>query len=136
MTKAMRSGGRTQVRFARFLVVGGTSFLVQIGTLKELLLLSFNTNVAFSVSFLCSTATHYTLNRVWALPSARADHLRQFKEYVGTALLSYGINFGIFHLCVDVLSLSRLWAAIIAIPPSTLVVFLLLNYRVFRASAP
>jgi hypothetical protein len=29
-----------------------------------------------------------------------------------------------------------MWSAVVALPPSTLVVFLLLNYRVFRRGRP
>jgi putative flippase GtrA len=43
------------------------------------------------------------------------------------------INFALFRLCVDGFGLGRILATAIAVPPSTVVVFLLLNYRVFRA---
>jgi putative flippase GtrA len=48
-------------------------------------------------------------------------------------VLSYGINLGAFKVCTDALGLGVMWAAFWAIPPSTVVVFLILNYRVFRA---
>lgn len=119
-------------RLLRFVVVGGTSYVVQWLTMKVLAGV-LPTNWAFTVSFLCSTATHYTLNRFWALPSGRNDSWRQFGEYAATAVLSYAINFGLFRLCIDAFGLGKLWATAIAVPPSTLVVFLLLNFRVFRS---
>ncbi len=122
------------MRFARFLVVGATAYGVQVLTIK-LFLLALGTNTAFALSFLCSTATHYTLNRFWALPSGRLDSARQFAEYLATAALSFAINFALFHLCIDVLGIGRIAATALAVPPSTIVVFLLLNYRVFRAKA-
>ncbi len=131
MLKAKLTDRPTQVRFVRFLVVGGTAYVVQIATIKAFLYV-LGTNLAFTGSFICSTATHYTLNRLWALPSTRVDVGRQFREYLGVAALSYLINFGLFHLCVDVFGLGRIWSTALALPPSTLVVFLLLNYRVFR----
>jgi putative flippase GtrA len=105
---------------------------VQVVTMK-LFLLAFGTDAAFTLSFLCGTSTHYSLNRFWALPSLRTDAWRQAREYLGTAALSFVINYGLFHLCVDGFGLGKIWSMAIAVPPSTLVVFLLLNYRVFRA---
>jgi putative flippase GtrA len=119
-------------RLARFLIVGGTAYVVQWTTMK-LFAPWFPENIAFTLSFLCSSATHYTLNRFWALPSARNDSWRQLGEYLATVALSWVINIAMFRICRDALGLGKLWATAIAVPPSTVVVFLLLNFRVFRA---
>jgi putative flippase GtrA len=132
MTKAKLPDRETQVRFVRFLVVGGTSALVQF-TVLALVRGRISDTLAFSVSWIFSTAAHYALNRFWALPSTRHDAGRQFGEYLGTVALSYLITLGAFKLLHDGLGLNVIWASFWAIPPSTLVVFLLLNYRVFRA---
>ena len=134
MLKAKLSDRETQVRFARFVTVGGTAYVVQVLTMK-LFLLRLGTDAAFALSFVCSTSTHYSLNRFWALPSARTDTWRQAREYLFAAALSFAINYGLFHLCLDGLHLGKILSTAIAVPPSTLVVFLLLNYRVFRARA-
>ena len=134
MFKAKLSDRQTQVRFARFLVVGATAYGVQLATMK-LFLFWLGTNAAFILSFLCSTTTHYALNRFWALPSGRADRWRQLRDYAVAVSISFAINFSVFHLCLDALGLSKLWSAALAVPPSTVVVFLLLNYRVFKARA-
>lgn len=126
------SDRETQIRAARFLTVGGTAFCVQVGTMK-LFSLRLGTDAAFTLAFLCSTTTHYLLNRFWALRSARSDTWRQLREYLGTVAISWVINIGVFHLCLDVIGLEKIWATAAAVPPSTVVVFLLLNYRVFRA---
>lgn len=131
MSKAKLSDRQTQVRFARFLTVGATAYGVQVLAIK-LFLLWVGTNLAFTLSFLCSTVTHYSLNRFWALPSARQDTWRQLREYLGAVVISFVINFSLFHLCLDVFGLGKIWSTAVAVPPSTVVVFLLLNYRVFR----
>lgn len=131
MIKPILPSRETQVRFLRFLVVGGTAAVVQLSTLA-LFKLVLGPNVAFTLSFILATATHYSLNRFWALPSARRDTVQQLGEYLTTAGLSYLINLGLFRLCLSVIGLSVMWSAFVAVPPSTLVVFLLLNYRVFR----
>ncbi len=132
MLKMLLSSQENRWRGARFLVVGGTAYGVQVAMMK-LFLFWFGTNTAFTLSFMCSTSTHYALNRFWALPSLRTDAWRQAREYLGTAVLSWAINFALFRLCLDGFGLGKIWAIAIAVPPSTVVVFLLLNYRVFRA---
>ena len=121
----------TQARTLRFLAVGGGSAGVQFLVLA-LLRDRWPATLAFSVSWVVSTTTHYLANRYWALPSGRRDAGRQLGEYLFTVALSYGVNLGAFLLCQRVLGLGVMWATFWAIPPSTVVVFLLLNYRVFR----
>lgn len=131
MIKSIVPDRETQVRFLRFLGVGGLAAMVQLSSLA-LFKQGLNPNLAFTLSFVLSTATHYSLNRFWALPSERHDAVRQLGEYLATAALSYLINLSLFRLCLSVIGLSVMWSAAAALPPSTLVVFLLLNYRVFR----
>lgn len=124
----------TQRRLFRFLAVGGGSALVQVAVIALLKRWTSET-VAFSISWVVSTATHYAANRFWALPSGRSDSGKQLGEYLLTVAISYAINLGAFKLCRDGLGLSVEWSTLVAIPPSTVVVFLMLNYRVFRARA-
>ncbi|PTX92598.1 GtrA family protein [Opitutus sp. ER46] len=132
MTAIASAGGSNVSRFIRFLVVGGTAYVVQWVTTK-VFTWWMPTNLAFTAGFICSTSTHYTLNRFWALPSLRQDTWRQFREYLATAALSFVVNFALFRLCIDGFKLGPMWATAIAVPPSTVLVFLILNFRVFRA---
>ena len=130
MLESLLHDHETQVRLVRFLMVGGGSALVQVAVLKALKT-SMNETIAFSISWLVSTTTHYLANRFWALPSTRSDVARQFGEYLVAVALSYVINLAAFKLLRHKFGLSATWATLWAIPPSTIVVFLLLNYRVF-----
>ena len=122
-------------RLFRFLAVGGGTALVQLGVLWVLQPHLAET-LAFSFSWVVSTATHYLANRFWALPSARHDQGKQFGEYLLTIAVSFIINLVAFRFCRDALGLGLMWATLWAIPPSTVVVFLMLNYRVFRPKKP
>jgi putative flippase GtrA len=135
MFKRMLPSRETQVRFWRFIAVGGISAAVQLGSLA-VLKRWFTPTLAFTLSFMMSTATHYSLNRFWALPSERRDRARQLTEYLATAGLSYLVNISLFNLCLHIIGLGVMGSAVFAVPPSTLVVFLLLNYRVFRRRNP
>ena len=78
------SDRETRVRAARFLIVGGTSFAVQVAVMKVASdAMGLVANVAFTVSFVGSTLTHYLLNRFWALPSARADNMWERRRSAG-----------------------------------------------------
>lgn len=120
----------TQLRLARFLAVGAATALVQVAVLRALKPRMGET-LAFSISWVVSTTTHYLANRFWALPSGRGDAVQQFGEYLVAVGLSYLINLGMFKLLRNKLKLSATWATLWAIPPSTIVVFLILNFRVF-----
>lgn len=122
----------TRVRLLRFGIVGGGSALFQVAIIAVLKRFMAET-LAFSISWFLSMAAHYFANRYWALPSARPDSIRQLGEYLFAVALSYSINLGAFKLGREVFGLGVEWATLCAIPPSTIVVFLLLNYRVFRA---
>jgi putative flippase GtrA len=130
MLDSLLTDRETQLRLLRFLVVGGGSALVQVAVLRALKSRMGET-IAFSISWVVSTTTHYFANRFWALPSARSDTGRQFGEYLVAVALSYAINLAVFKLLRLRFGLSATWAALWAVPPSTIVVFLLLNFRVF-----
>ena len=130
MFESLLTDRETQWRLVRFLVVGAGSALVQVAVLRALRTRAGET-LAFSVSWVVSTLTHYFANRFWALPSGRHDTAQQLGEYLVAVALSYVINLGTFKLLRMQFKLSQTWATLWAIPPSTIVVFLFLNYRVF-----
>jgi putative flippase GtrA len=123
---------QTQLRALRFLAVGGGSLGVQLAVMW-VLKPRMDVTLAFAISWMISTTVHYFANRFWALPSTRHDAAKQFGEYLFTVALSCIINVAAFRLCLDVIGMNAMWATAWAVPPSTVVVFLLLNYRVFRA---
>ena len=130
MFDSLLTDRETQLRLLRFLVVGAGSALVQLVVLRAFKA-RFGETLAFSISWVMSTTTHYFANRFWALPSARHDTTRQLGEYLVAVALSYVINLAVFKLLRIRFKLSTSWATLWAIPPSTIVVFLILNYRVF-----
>ncbi len=129
MLKRLLLDRQTQVRFIKFFVVGGTGYTVNV--LSFTLIKGFlGPNWAFSAAFVISTTTHYSLNRFWALKSTRLDTGRQFLEYLGTVVISYLISLGSFSLFRTFLTLGL--AQALSIPPSTVVVFFILNFWVFK----
>jgi putative flippase GtrA len=132
MLKSLFATPESRGRVMRFLAVGGGSAAVQFAVLA-VIKGRMNDLLAFSISWALSTTTHYLANRFWALPSGRGDAGKQFGEYLFTIALSWVINTAAFQFCHATLGLGVMWSTFWAIPPSTVVVFLLLNFRVFRA---
>ncbi len=130
MFDSLLTDRETQLRLLRFLAVGGGTALVQLAVLRALKP-RLGETWAFTCSWIVSTATHYVANRFWALPSTRSDTAQQAGEYLVAVALSYVINLGVFKLLRIRFKFSTTWATLCAIPPSTIVVFLILNYRVF-----
>ncbi|MEY2881196.1 MAG: hypothetical protein RLZZ15_3576 [Verrucomicrobiota bacterium] len=130
MENFLGTDSETLWRAARFLTVGAATAGVQVGVLRALKGRLAET-LAFSISWVVSTCVHYFANRFWALPSARGDAGQQFGEYLFAVALSYLINLGMFKLLRGKMKLGQTWSTLLAIPPSTVVVFLILNYRVF-----
>jgi len=121
----------TQVRFFKSLTVGATAFLVQCSVLWVLKRLLAATT-AFNWAYACSVATHYSLNRFWALRSSRRDSGRQLLEYAGVVAIGWLIQSTVFKFCLHTVGLSIMWSNFFAVPPSTVAVVLLLNFRVFK----
>lgn len=130
MLESLLTDRETQLRALRFLAVGGGTAIVQVIVLR-ILRRWMGETLAFSLSWVVSTTTHYFANRFWALPSARNDTAQQLGEYLVAVALSYLINLATFKLLRVRFKMSPTWATLWAIPPSTIVVFLILNYRVF-----
>ncbi|MGH7997465.1 MAG: GtrA family protein [Opitutaceae bacterium] len=134
MAKRILPSRETQLRIFKSLTVGAIAFGVNwlcFRTLKDHVRL----RAAFTVAYVLSVVTHYSLNRFWALRSARRDIGRQFFEYVGMVAVSYLIQWTAFRMCYYWLGLSAMWSWFFAVPPSSVLVVLVLNYRVFRRRA-
>lgn len=134
MCEATPRNTRTlQGKVGRFLAIGGGSACVQFGILA-ILQGGLKPGLAFSISFFASTAFHYCCNRFWTFRSDRQDTLLQLGEYLLTVAISYGLNIGVFFLCRDMLGWDTMLSAIAAMPAASVVVFFLLNIRVFKST--
>lgn len=132
MLKAKLTDRATQVRFLRFVASGLAVMITQVGMLV-LLARWWSDTAAFIGSYAVAVAVHYLLNRFWALRSSRTDHTKQTGEYALIVAGSFVVNFCLFQGGVRIFHLTPAWAALVTNPPTTLIVFLILNFRVFRA---
>lgn len=120
-----------QVRFTRFLAVGIATGATQLGLLG-LLGKELGSGIAFTIAYMSSILVHYFLNRFWALPSDRMDTKRQFTEYLMTVLLSYMLSLLGVQVLHRLFSVNLVLSALLAAVPTAIIVFIILNFRVFR----
>jgi len=122
----------TQVRFLRFGVVGFGVMILQVGSFW-LFEQWWSISVAFVAAYVLAVTTHYSLNRFWALRSSRSDVTQQGGEYLVTAIGSFVSNYLLFNLLLKEFGLAPIAATLCASVTTAVVVFLILNFRVFRA---
>jgi putative flippase GtrA len=120
-------------RLVRFCVVGGTVAVVDfsfVWLLSHLL----RPLVAVSIAYFIGVSCHFLLNKFWVFQCRRNDYLRQLIQYFTVVVASYAITIMTVHLCLSTFTTNVLIAKLFAVPPATLVAFLLMQFFVFRKS--
>jgi putative flippase GtrA len=121
-------------RFLRFCIVGAAVASVDFG-LVWLLSGRMPPLVAVSIAYFTAVCCHFLLNKMWVFQCRRSDHIRQLIQYSAVVVASWVTTITIVHLCLSSLTTNVLIAKLVAVPPTTLVAFLLLQVFVFRRSA-
>lgn len=136
-------------RFGKFLVVGVVSALLDIGFLW--IALGFlPSQGAFSVGYVIGIAAHFCLNKWWTFQCRRSDIHVQLIQYAAVTAVNYVVQFSVFSLVIFVLhaesallpawavasGIQQVFAKMCAIPPSTIVGFLLFRKNVFSQGKP
>ncbi len=97
-TSAPRAARRELQRFAKFLVVGVTGFVVDTGVLTALVFFfSTDRRLAKGVAFCFAVATTFVMNRFWAYRESRSKTvLAQIAQFLLISLVGLGINLLVF----------------------------------------
>lgn len=118
-------------RFLRFCTVGATVASIDFGLLW-LLSGQIPPLVAVSIAYLTGVCCHFLLNKMWVFRCRRSDYLRQLTQYSAVVIASWVTTITIVHLCLSRFTSNVLIAKLFALPPATLVAFLLMQFFVFR----
>ncbi len=106
-------------QFTKFLLVGGLNFLIDLGVLNALILLTGVSQGALAVGFKAAGFTaavisSFLWNKFWTFRAVSLEHAGlQFVEFVSVALIGLGLNTGIFAFVNDAIGPQG------AIPPQT-----------------
>jgi putative flippase GtrA len=126
----------TQERFfrlLRFCIVGVTVAAIDFG-IVWVLIGRIPSLVAVSIAYFTAVCCHFLLNKMWVFRCRRSDYIRQLIQYFAVVVASYAITIMIVHLCLSTFTTNVLIAKLFALPPATLVAFLLMQFFVFRKS--
>jgi putative flippase GtrA len=88
--------------------------------------------VAVSIAYLSAVCCHFLLNKKWVFQCRRNDYFRQLIQYFAAVVASWATTITIVQLCLSSLTSNVLIAKLFAVPPATLVTFLLMRLFVFR----
>lgn len=120
-------------RLIRFCVVGGTVAVVDFGSVW-LLSHFVRPLVAVSIAYFVGVTCHFLLNKFWVFQCRRSDYIRQLMQYFAVVVSSWLTTVAIVHFCLSSFTNNVLIAKLCAVPPATLVAFLLMQFFVFRKS--
>jgi putative flippase GtrA len=121
----------TFFRLVRTAVVGGAATVVDFGTawwLRHLV----QPLIAVSISYFVAVTCHFLLNKFWVFRCRRNDYARQLVQYGTAVLASWLMTVSTVQLCLSTFTNNILFAKLFAIPPATLVGFVLMQLIVFR----
>lgn len=96
-------------QLAKFGLVGGLNFLIDLGVLNLLIFATdistgFYANVFKAVSFLVAVTSSFLWNKFWTFRSLSVEHVgKQFLEFFIVSAVGMAVNVGIFALVNDVI---------------------------------
>jgi putative flippase GtrA len=105
--------GRAQ--FARYLIIGTTVFVIDVGSFQALLRLRALLTVATALSYLLGISTHFTLNRYWNFRVFERSLGRQARTYFVIALSQLPVTIAIVEAGVHFGRLTPLEAKVLAV---------------------
>jgi putative flippase GtrA len=124
-------------QFSKFLLVGGSNFLIDLGVLNFLINATdvsqgAKANLFKAISFLVAVVWSFFWNKFWTFSSVSAEGAgKQFWQFLLVTVIGFFINLGVFALLNDVVGPRgniepKTWASVAAIGAS--IVGLLWNF--------
>jgi putative flippase GtrA len=120
-------------RLVRFCVVGGTVAVVDF-SIVWLLSHFLQPLISVSIAYFVGVTCHFLMNKFWVFQCRRSDYGRQLMQYFTVVLSSWLTTVAIVCLCLSTITHNILVAKLFAVPPATLVAFVLMQLFVFRKS--
>lgn len=119
----------------KFLMVGGSSALVDIGVLLFCnSILQIHLNLAITIAYICSACVHFNFNRHIVFKNSSMNILRSITRYIGLLIANYCLNLLLINLFVTYIRCSLIIAKIIATGICTINSYLAFNFFVFKGN--
>ena len=104
------------MQFFLYLIVGGLSFIVDIGAFVLLRMVDTPVIPAAIVSFIAATGANYVLSTALAFQGGRFRRRTELARFLGVVLVGLALNTGLVWCFVYQLGLNPTLAKIIAVP--------------------
>jgi putative flippase GtrA len=115
---------------AKFLAVGAISAAADFTVLYVVSRFA-GPATAFLAAYPVGAAVHFSLNKFWTFGCLRRDYARQIFQYGATVFATFLVQSVVYAVVVRLSEGNVLLAKACAIPPSTLVCYVLLKFGVF-----
>lgn len=94
-------------RIGKFMTVGTSNTLIDLGLFNLLLFAYLNPYLAASLSFLAATTNSYFWNRHWTFGEHKSNRvLRQYTQFLLTNIVGLALNNGIIYLFLNYIPLA------------------------------
>ena len=120
----------SRFRFLRFCIVGTTVAVIDF-SLVWILSRWLSPLIAVSIAYIAAVSCHFLLNKTWVFRCSRTDYANQVARYAMTVIGCWLTTLGVVRLSLSTITSNILLAKLIAVPPASLVGFVLLRCFVF-----
>jgi putative flippase GtrA len=120
-------------QFARYLIIGSTVFLIDVGSFQLLVREHTLLVVAVVISYVLGISTHFALNRYWNFRVFERSMARQARTYLVIALAQLPITIAIVEAGVHYAKLPPLEAKVLAVLINVPLSFVAHKYLTFGA---
>lgn len=124
MSETSATNKKTVIQAAKFLVVGGINTAIDFGVLFLLVYFGMPASNAKLISYPCGVINSYFMNRSWTFKQKQKKSVLEVTKFVIVNIVAYGVNAGIFNICISALSIDMFIANCIATLFSLVVNFL------------
>ena len=118
-------------KIIRFLVVGATAFIVDF-VCASLFIIFMPRVPSLVLAYMMSCIFHYTSSKYWAFDDSSPLSVRQVWLYALVNIATLVINTSITNLMLGYSNQGLLIAKAVALPPSSILGFVLLRWLVFK----
>ena len=105
---------KTIIQAAKFLIVGGVNTAIDFGVLYILVYFGMPASNAKLISYPCGVINSYFMNRGWTFKQKQKKSVLEVAKFVVVNIIAYGVNAGIFNICITTFAVDMFIANCIA----------------------
>lgn len=120
---AVEGNKKTMMQAIKFLVVGGINTAIDFIVLYILVYFGMPASNAKLISYPCGVINSYFMNRSWTFKQKQKKSVLEVIKFIVVNIVAYGVNAGIFNICITTFALNMFIANCVATAFSLVVNF-------------